>query len=114
MFRARLTPLSLVLLVSGACQLRAQSSISLSVDLRDAPRKLLHTTEILAVQPGTLLDCLCRQIAFSLEMVVHTPLASARPLLNRFRTHTYITSLPKKFLRALYQILTRVHVACTN
>src|SRR5580698_8252439 len=42
-------------------------------------------------------------------MVVHAPLASARPLLNRFRTHTYIAPLPKKFLRALYQTLTRIH-----
>jgi predicted metalloprotease with PDZ domain len=54
MFRVRLTPLILILLVGGACQLRAQSSISLSVDLRDAPRKLLHTTEILPVRPGPL------------------------------------------------------------
>jgi len=54
MFRVRLTPLILVLLVGGACQLRAQSSIDLSVDLRDAPRKLLHTTEILFVEPGPL------------------------------------------------------------
>ena len=54
MFCVRLTPLILVLLVGGACQLRAQSSINLSVDLRDAPRKLLHTTEILPVQPGPL------------------------------------------------------------
>jgi predicted metalloprotease with PDZ domain len=54
MFRVRLTPLILVLVVGGACQLRAQSSISLSVDLRDASRKLLHTTEILPVEPGPL------------------------------------------------------------
>jgi hypothetical protein len=54
MFRVCLTPLILILLVGGACQLRAQSSISLSVDLRDAPRKLLHTTEILPVRPGPL------------------------------------------------------------
>jgi predicted metalloprotease with PDZ domain len=54
MFRDRLTPLILVLLAGGACPLPAQSSISLSVDLRDAPRKLLHTTEILPVHPGPL------------------------------------------------------------
>jgi predicted metalloprotease with PDZ domain len=54
MFRVRLAPLILFLLMGAACQLRAQSSISLSVDLRDAPRKLLHTTEILPVQPGRL------------------------------------------------------------
>jgi hypothetical protein len=54
MFRGRLTLLILVLVGSSACQLRPQSSISLYVDLRDAPRKLLHTTEILPVQPGPL------------------------------------------------------------
>ena len=54
MFRVRLMPSFLSLLVVSACQLRARSSISLSVDLRDAPRKLLHTTEILPVQPGPL------------------------------------------------------------
>ena len=54
MFHIRPKPLFLSLLVLSACQLRAQSSISLSVDLRDAPRKLLHTTEILPVQPGPL------------------------------------------------------------
>ena len=54
MFRVRFTPLILVVAAGGACQLRAQSSISLSVDLRDAPRKLLHATEILPVQPGPL------------------------------------------------------------
>ena len=54
MFCVRLTPLIFVLLVGGAYQLRAQSSIDLSVDLRDAPRKLLHTTEILPVQSGPL------------------------------------------------------------
>jgi predicted metalloprotease with PDZ domain len=54
MFRVRLTPLILILLMGGTLQLQAQSSISLSVDLRDAPRKLLHSTEILAVKPGPL------------------------------------------------------------
>ena len=28
--------------------------ISLSVDLRDAPRKLLHATEIIPVRPGAM------------------------------------------------------------
>ena len=54
MLRVRLTPLIFVLLLGGAGQLRAQASINLSVDLRDAPRKLLHTTEILPVEPGPL------------------------------------------------------------
>ena len=54
MFHARLKPLYLSLLVLSACQLRAQLPLSLSVDLRDAPRKLLHATEILSVQNGPL------------------------------------------------------------
>jgi len=58
---------------------------------------------------GALFDRLCRQIGFSLEMVVHAPLACARTLLNRLRTHTDVAPLPKKFLRALYQTLSRIH-----
>lgn len=54
MFHARLKPLYLSLLVLCACQVRAQLPLSLSVDLRDAPRKLLHTTEFFPVQPGPL------------------------------------------------------------
>jgi hypothetical protein len=54
MFHARLKPLYLSLLVLSACQLRAQLPLNLSVDLRDAPRKLLHATEILSVQDGPL------------------------------------------------------------
>lgn len=51
MFRLRF---ALFLLISCTCQLCAQSAIKLSVDLRDAPRKLLHTREVLAVEPGPL------------------------------------------------------------
>ena len=54
MFRVRLKPLLLSLLVVISCQSRAQLPLSLSVDLRDAPRKLLHATEILPVQNGPL------------------------------------------------------------
>lgn len=54
MFHARLKPLYLALLLLIACQLQAQSPLSLSVDLRDAPRKLLHATEILPVHEGPL------------------------------------------------------------
>ena len=54
MFHARLKPLYLALLLLSACPLRAQLPLSLSVDLRDAPRKLLHATEILSVQDGPL------------------------------------------------------------
>jgi predicted metalloprotease with PDZ domain len=54
MFHVRLKPLFLSLLVVSACQSRAQLPLSLSVDLRDAPRKLLHATEILPVQDGPL------------------------------------------------------------
>jgi predicted metalloprotease with PDZ domain len=54
MFHARLKSLYFALLLSSACQLQAQLPLSLSVDLRDAPRKLLHTTEILSVQDGPL------------------------------------------------------------
>jgi predicted metalloprotease with PDZ domain len=54
MFHVRLKPLFLLLLVVSACQSRAQLPLSLSVDLRDAPRKLLHATEILPVQNGPL------------------------------------------------------------
>ncbi len=54
MFGVRLKPLLLSLLVVISCQSRAQSPLSLSVDLRDAPRKLLHTTEILPVRKGPL------------------------------------------------------------
>jgi predicted metalloprotease with PDZ domain len=50
----RLKPLFLSLLVVSACQSRAQLPLSLSVDLRDAPRRLLHATEILPVQNGPL------------------------------------------------------------
>ena len=52
--RFRYAPSILVLLVSCVCQLSAQTSIKLSVDLRDAPRKLLHSREVLAVEPGPL------------------------------------------------------------
>jgi predicted metalloprotease with PDZ domain len=46
---------SLTLVCSSAVALSAQSSpIKLSVDLTDAPRKILHATEILPVQPGPL------------------------------------------------------------
>jgi predicted metalloprotease with PDZ domain len=54
MFHARLKPLYLALLLSSACRLQAQSPLSLSVDLRDAPRKLLHASEIIPVQDGPL------------------------------------------------------------
>jgi predicted metalloprotease with PDZ domain len=54
MFHVRLRPLFLSLLVVNACQSRAQLPLSLSVDLRDAPRKLLHATEIIPVQNGPL------------------------------------------------------------
>ncbi len=54
MFSVCLKPLFLSLLVVSACQSRAQSPFTLSVDLRDAPRKLLHATEILPVQNGPL------------------------------------------------------------
>ncbi len=54
MFHVSLKPLFLSLLVVSTCQSRAQSPLSLSVDLRDAPRKLLHATEILPVQNGPL------------------------------------------------------------
>ncbi len=54
MFHMRFKPLFLALLVVSACQLRAQLPLSLSVDLRDTPRKLLHATEILPVQNGPL------------------------------------------------------------
>jgi predicted metalloprotease with PDZ domain len=54
MFRVHLRPLFLSLVVVSACQSRAQLPRSLSVDLRDAPRKLLHATEILSVQNGPL------------------------------------------------------------
>ena len=54
MFRVRFAAFILFLLVSCPCQLSAQTSIKLSVDLRDAPRKLLHSKEILAVEPGPL------------------------------------------------------------
>jgi predicted metalloprotease with PDZ domain len=53
-FHVRLKPLFLSLLVVSACQSRAQLPLSLSVDLRDAPRKLLHATEIIPVQNGPL------------------------------------------------------------
>ena len=48
MFRLRLTPLMLILLAGRACQLWAQLPLNLSVDLRDAPRKLLHAMEIIS------------------------------------------------------------------
>ena len=54
MFRLRFATLILCLVVSCICKLSAQSAITLSVDLRDAPRKLLHAKEILAVEPGPL------------------------------------------------------------
>ncbi|MBW4039716.1 MAG: M61 family metallopeptidase [Acidobacteria bacterium] len=54
MSRVRFALFILFLLVRCGCQLSAQSSIKLSVDLRDAPRKLLHTIEIIAVEPGPL------------------------------------------------------------
>ena len=54
MFRLRSASFLLFLLVVCSCQLNAQSSITLSVDLRDAPRKLLHSKEVLAVEPGPL------------------------------------------------------------
>jgi predicted metalloprotease with PDZ domain len=54
MFLARLKPLYLALLLSSACKLQAQLPLSVSVDLRDAPRKLLHATEIVPVQDGPL------------------------------------------------------------
>ena len=54
MFHVRLMSLFLSLLVVSACQSRAQLPLSLSVDLRDAPRKLLHATEIFPVQKGPL------------------------------------------------------------
>ena len=54
MFLVRLRPLFLSLLVVIACQSWAQLPLSLSVDLRDAPRKLLHATEIVPVQNGPL------------------------------------------------------------
>ena len=54
MFLVRLRSLFLSLLVVIACQSWAQLPLSLSVDLRDAPRKLLHATEIVPVQNGPL------------------------------------------------------------
>jgi predicted metalloprotease with PDZ domain len=54
MFRVRLRPLFLSLLAVSACQSQAQLPLSLSVDLRDAPRKLLHATEVVSVQGGPL------------------------------------------------------------
>jgi predicted metalloprotease with PDZ domain len=46
---------SLTLLCTSAAALSAQTApIQLSVDLTDAPRKILHATEILPVQPGPL------------------------------------------------------------
>ena len=46
----------LVLTMSAACSAAssAKPPILLKVDLRDAPRKLLHTTEIIAVAPGPM------------------------------------------------------------
>ena len=46
--------LSVAALAAGAALASAQSPIQLSVDLTDAPRKLLHATEILPVQPGLM------------------------------------------------------------
>jgi predicted metalloprotease with PDZ domain len=42
------------LMVLSAATLTAHAQITLTVDLTDAPRKLLHATETLAVQPGPL------------------------------------------------------------
>jgi hypothetical protein len=38
----------------GCASAYGQAPISVSVDLRDAPRKLLHTTEIIPVRPGAM------------------------------------------------------------
>lgn len=54
MCRARRKLLFLSLLIMNTCQSWAQTPLNLSVDLRDAPRKLLHATEILSVQDGPL------------------------------------------------------------
>ena len=53
-FSVRFAQFLLAFFLSCYCQLNAQTSITLSADLRDAPRKLLHSKEILAVEPGLL------------------------------------------------------------
>jgi predicted metalloprotease with PDZ domain len=50
----RLSHLAAFLTVSLATAASAQIPIKLSVDLTDAPRKLLHSTESLPVQPGPM------------------------------------------------------------
>ena len=42
--------------MSATCSVAAtmKSPILLKVDLRDAPRKLLHTTEIIPTEPGPM------------------------------------------------------------
>ena len=49
----RLIPMAA--LCAATLSISAQSApITLSVDLTDAPRKILHATEVIPVQPGPL------------------------------------------------------------